>query len=70
MVSRIRRSSEEAAPRGVAGSLIDVLNPALWILAPLVIWEIAARGMRLPDYILPLPSQVLADPFGYHQLSS
>jgi NitT/TauT family transport system permease protein len=59
MVSRIRRSSEEAGPRGVAGSLIDVLNPALWILAPLVIWEIAARGMRLPDYILPLPSQVV-----------
>src|SRR5262249_46059150 len=40
------------------GNILDILNPALWILGPLVLWEIAARGFRLPDYILPLPSQV------------
>ena len=56
MVSRFSGGEEPA--RGLLGNILDILNPAVWILGPLVLWEIAARGFRLPDYILPLPSQV------------
>ena len=37
----------------------DVAQPAAWILAPLLLWELAVRLFRVPDFILPLPSAVL-----------
>jgi NitT/TauT family transport system permease protein len=38
--------------------LADAWAPVPWILGPLLLWEAAARGFQVPDYILPLPSQV------------
>ena len=36
----------------------DIAHPLAWIVAPLLFWEIAVRLFRVPDFILPLPSQV------------
>jgi NitT/TauT family transport system permease protein len=36
----------------------DIAHPLAWIVAPLLLWEIAVRLFRVPDFILPLPSQV------------
>ena len=36
----------------------DIGHPLAWIVAPLLLWEIAVRLFRVPDFILPLPSQV------------
>ena len=36
----------------------DIAHPLAWIVAPLLLCEIAVRLFRVPDFILPLPSQV------------
>lgn len=37
----------------------DWLQPAAWIIGPLILWEAAARAVNLPSYLLPLPSDVV-----------
>jgi NitT/TauT family transport system permease protein len=39
--------------------LSDAWAPLPWILGPLLLWEAGGRYFHLPDYILPLPSQVV-----------
>ena len=40
--------------------LLSAARPVLAFLAFLLAWEAAARGLRLPDYILPPPSAIIA----------
>ena len=39
--------------------LFSAARPAMGFVAFLIVWEAAARGLSLPDYILPPPSAVL-----------
>jgi NitT/TauT family transport system permease protein len=36
----------------------ELAHPLVWIVAPLLLWELAVRLFQIPDFILPLPSQV------------
>jgi NitT/TauT family transport system permease protein len=53
----VRRAAAGDSP-GRPGWLGDLAQPLAWIAVPLLLWEVAVRLFRVPDFILPLPSQV------------
>ena len=78
MVQASTGSSVDAAkaqahpPRPAAGSgIVAMLKRRRLVLLTLVIllaaWEIAPRALRIPDYLLPPPSQVLTAFLGQWQ---
>lgn len=54
------RSRESAEAGGGRRAIGEIAHPALWILGPLILWELATDLFQIPDYLLPAPSEIVS----------